>query len=511
VGVKSGLIKKKTAPRGSYQTSLSYSCCILMSMDREIGWLQREHLGDDEQRHALAHRLGVPFVTLGRDDIALDALLLIPEPVAREHSAVGFKLDGFALEVAMLSLDDLEHLGFLQSRYRVVPRLTTGDSLRRALLLYQKHLRDTYGSALEREDSPNLLDTLLRHALQSSASDVHLQQDEKGLLVRYRMHGILRDAMTLSPAAGKNIMIKLRGLAGLTGGSISREARVRVDLGNGEDVAVRVATVPVLYGEKMVMSLVREKARRGYTLESLGLHGEALERLHGFLLRKRGLVAIEGAAGKSTLLYTLVDALNTPELSIATVEHEVSHALPRVAQTDLASAGLSMAAALRAALRTDPDVVAIDAVEDREVADIAAAAAKRGVLVIAAVDTADVFPQADMTIKTAVVRKLCGKQFLDKRKLTRMQSDTLEEGANFAAVLSALKEEGKIDKDTPWKDLTFPRATGCSGCDGGYQGFVGLQEVSVGGETVGLNLTEDGLFKAHQGITDIAELQKALF
>ena len=480
-------------------------------MDREIGWLQREHLGDDEQRHALAHRLGVPFVTLGRDDIALDALLLIPEPIAREHSAVGFKLDGFALEVAMLSLDDLEHLGFLQSRYRVVPRLTTGESLRRALLLYQKHLRDTYGAALQREDSPNLLDILLRHALQSSASDVHLQQDEKGLLVRYRMHGILRDAMTLSPAAGKNIMIKLRGLAGLTGGSISREARVRVDLGNGEDVAVRVSTVPVLYGEKMVMSLVREKARRGYTLESLGLHGEALERLHGFLLRKRGLVAIEGAAGKSTLLYTLVDALNTPELSIATVEHEVSHALPRVAQTDLASAGLSMAAALRVALRTDPDVVAIDAVEDREVADIAAAAAKRGVLVIAAVDTADVFPQADMTIKTAVVRKLCGKQFLDKRKLTRMQSDTLEEVANFAAVLGALKEEGKIDKDTPWKDLTFPRATGCSGCDGGYQGFVGLQEVSVGGETVGLNLTEDGLFKAHQGITDIAELQKALF
>jgi len=493
-------------------------------MDREIGWLQREHLGDDEQRHALAHWLGVPFVTLGQGDIALDALLLIPEPIAREHSTVGFKLDGFALQVAMLSLDDLEHLGFLQSRYRVVPRLTTDESLRRALLLYQKHLRDTYGAALEREDSPNLLDTLLRHALQSSASDVHLQQDEKGLLVRYRMHGMLRDAMTLSPAAGKNIMIKLRGLAGLTGGSMSREARVRVDLGNGEDVAVRVSTVPVLYGEKMVMSLVCEKARRGYTLESLGLHGEALERMHGFLLRKpagmaggRGLVSIEGAAGKSTLLYTLVDALNTPELSIATVEREVSHALPRVAQTDLASAGLSMAAALRAALRTDPDVVAIDAVEDREVADIAAAAAKRGVLVIAAVADASVLPQADMTIKTAVVRKLCSKQFLDKRKLTRMQSDTLEEGANFAAVLSALKEEGKIDKDTPWKDLTFPRAAGCSECDGGYlpaqagKGFVGLQEVAIGGETVGLNLTEDGLFKAHQGTTDIAELQKALF
>src|SRR3989344_8401621 len=165
-------------------------------MDREIGWLQREHLGDDEQRHALAHRLGVPFVALGRDDIALDALLRIPEPIAREHSAVGFKLDGVALEVAMLSLDDLERLGFLQSRYSVVPRLTTGESLRRALLLYQKHLRDTYGAALQREDSPNLLDILLRHALQSSASPLHFHQDAKG-----RVGGGPRHSIFLVPRA----------------------------------------------------------------------------------------------------------------------------------------------------------------------------------------------------------------------------------------------------------------------------------------------------------------------
>jgi Tfp pilus assembly pilus retraction ATPase PilT len=481
-------------------------------MDREIGWLKRERLSDDEHRHALAHQLGVPFVTLGRDDISLEALLLIPEPIAREHNAVGFKLNDHSLEVALLSLEDLEHLGFLQLRYRVLPRLTTRDSLRSALVHYQRHLQATYGVALQREESPNLLDTLLRHALHSGASDVHLQQDGKGLLVRYRIHGALRDAMTLSSTAGKNIMTKLRALAGLAGG-LPHEARVRVDLGNGEDVAVRVSTVPVLHGEKMVMSLVREKARRGYTLESLGLHGEALERVHGFLLRRRGLMTLEGGegAGKSTLLYTLVDALNTPELSIATIEREVSHAFPRVAQTDLISSGLSMAAALRAALRTDPDVVAIDSINEQEVADIARAAAKRGVLVIAAVEDPALLPAADLAIKTAVARKLCTKQFLDKRKLTRVQSDTLEERANFASVLGALKGEGKVEKDTPWKDIQFPWAVPCSHCEDGYDGLIGLQEVAAGGETIGLTLAEDGLFKAHQGLTDLNELQKALF
>ncbi|MSR70723.1 hypothetical protein EXS62_01650 [Candidatus Kaiserbacteria bacterium] len=477
-------------------------------MEQERGWLRRESLGDDEHRHALAHKLGVPFVTLGHDDISLDALLLIPEPVARTHNAVGYNLRDNSLEVALLNLDDLEHLGFLQSRYRVVPRLTTDDSLRHALRFYQKHLREVYGKALEQEQGDNLLDTLLRHALQSGASDVHLQLDERGLLVRYRIHGVLHDSMTLTPAAGKNILLRLRSLAGLTGGALSREARVRVDLGSGEDIALRVSTVPVVRGERLVVSVVREQSRRGYTLESLGFHGEALERVHGFLLRKKGLLTIEGRSGKSTLLYTLIDVLNTPELSVATVEREVSYAFPRVAQTDLASAGLSMAAALRAALRTDPDVVALDAVVDRETADVAAAAAKRGVLVIAVVEDAQLLPQADLAIKTGVVRKLCTKQFLDKRKLTRVQNDTLESTANFGAVLAALKEEGKLDKDTPWKDVAFPRAISCSHCTDGYQGMVGLQEVSVGGEGVGLTLLEDGLFKAAEGLTSIEEIME---
>ena len=479
-------------------------------MEREIRWLKREVLGDDDQRHSLAHQLGVPFITLAHSDIALEALLAIPEPLAREYNAVGYALNGHTLEVALLNLDDMEHLGFLEARYRVLPRLTTADSLRGALRHYQRHLYQTYGSALEREESPNLLDTLLRHALAAGASDVHLEQGAEGFLIRYRIRGVLRDAMALSGAAGKNIMSTLRGLAGLSGGALPHEARVRVDLGYGEDIAVRVSTVPLLQGEKMVMSIVREKARRGYTLEGLGFHGEALERVHRSLLRRSGLITIAGP-GSSTLLYTLLDMLNTPECSVATVERAVAHTLPRVAQADLGQTGLSMGAVLRGVLRSDPDIVGVDSVGEQEVAVLAAAAGKRGVLVVAVLDDALLLPNADVSIKTALLRKLCSKHFLDTRKLTRLENDTLESGAQCARVLGALKEEGRVAKDAQWKDLQFPRAIGCSECEGGYNGLIGIQEVSVGGEVLGLNLVEDGLFKAHQGLTDIKEVEKLLF
>lgn len=484
--------------------------------DRDIGWLRSERLSDDEHRHALAHELGVPFVQLGHGDIAVEALVLIPEPLAREHNLVGYRLVDRDLEVALLDMDDLEQLGFLRSHYRVLPRLTSRDSLREGLRYYQRHLYQTYGSALAREDSPALLDTLLRHALAGQASDVHLQQTDGGLLVRYRIDGALKDAMTLSPAAGKTVLAKLRSLAGLPAGMLPREARVRVDLGSGEDVVLKVATVPTLAGDKMVLHLVREQARRGYTLESLGFHGESLEALHKMLLQRRGLITVEGlvGTGKSTLCYTLLDLLNSPEHSLATVEASVAHVFHRVAQTDLALAGLSMPAALRAALRTDPNVVMVDCITDRDSAAVAAAAAKRGVLVIAAVEDAALLPDADLAIKTAVVRKLCDKHFLDTRKLTRAQSDALESspsgGAQFARVLAALKDEGKVDKETPWKDLQFPRAGACSECVDGYNGVVGLQEVRQRGEVVGLTLVEDGLFKALQGLTSIEEVQNLL-
>ncbi len=477
-------------------------------MERSIGWLRQEVMGEDERRHALAHELGLPFVKLERGDLMLEALVVIPEPLSREHNLVAYRLEGNTLEVALLDLADLSQIDFLRSQYRLLPRLTSRQSLVQALIRYQQHLRERYGRVLEHAQAPNLLETLLLHALASQASDVHLQASTQGLEVRYRVNGTLRTALMLPPQAGSGVMAALRSLAGLPGGSLPREARVRVELG-GESVALRVAHVPLWEGEKMTLHLVRDQARRGFTLESLGLHGEALEVVHKTLLKRRGLVVVEGPAGsgKTTLLYTLLDLLNVPELSLATVEARAEVLLKRVAQTSVSpESGLTVAAALRATLRQDPDVVMVDSIESTEAASLAAAAAARGVFVLAAAEGSERLPAAGLFIRTATVAKLCDKHFAEKAKLSRAQQDELErKGADFAKVLAALKEEGKIDKDAAWKELLFTRPQGCSECEGGYRGRIGLHEVRSPG-LPGLNMIEDGLYKAAQGLTSVDEI-----
>ncbi len=482
-------------------------------MEREmhgrVGWLGRESLSDDERRHALAHELGLPFVTLEPREISLEALVLIPEPLAREHNALGYRLQGHDLEVLLLDLSDLDALRFLESRYRLLPRLTTRTAMVKGLLHYQRHLRERYGAALEAADSPNLLDTLMRHALASGATDVHLERSERGMLVRYRIRGSLKEAFSLPAAVAGSIANKLRSLAGLgSSGMLPRESRLRVDLGSGEDLRLAVASMPTVGGEKIVLHLLRERARRGWTLSALGLHGEALERVYHVLNRRRGIITVAGptGAGKTTMLYTLLDLLNSPEVALASVEARVEQVLLRAAQVEV-GALLSPAAALRGVLKTDPDVLMLDPAEGREVVTLAQAAASRGVLVLAGTQELELIERAELSITVAVVRKLCDKKFLDKRKLTRQESDALEAaGADFAKVLAALKEEEKVDKDLLWKDMQFARQAGCSECEGGYLGRLGLQEVAHKGELVGLTIVEDALFKAAQGLTSIEEV-----
>lgn len=468
-----------------------------------MGWFQKEVLSDDERRHALAHELGVPFVLLDPFELMQEALVLIPEPLAREHNAVAYHLDGGTVQVALLRMEDLEHLDFLRPRYRVLARLTSRESLTRALLHYQKHLRGVFGAQLQ-QDSPTLLDALLKHALLSHATDVHLESSAQELRVRYRINGVLKESMALSGASYRSIRARLQSLGSMP--AAGRESRLRADLGHGEEVLLRVALIPTVRGEKLTMSLARA-SQHGWSLESLGFHGAALERVHQALARRKGLVAVSGA-GTTTLLYTMLDLLNTPELAVATVEESVGTELPRVAQTSLAESGLTAAAALRAALKADPDVLMVDAPLTAEAVDLLQKAAQRGVFMLAAAKDESVFENPTLSIRSRLVRRVCGKKFLDNARLLRAQAAALEEaGADLAKVLGALKEERKAGKDAQWKEVQFPKAAGCSECEGGYLGQIGLHEVRAAGEESYLNVLEDGIFKAATGQTTLEELQ----
>ena len=482
-----------------------------------------EALSLDELRRAAAHVLGVPFVMLSRDDVALEALTLIPEPIARIHSVVAYKTRDGAVEVAVLDTDALEHIEFLRTErgFRILPRLTSERSIKQALVVYHKHLKEKFGEKIKGANDPErALEALLAHALLHRASEAHFEPREflsgqSEVLVRYRIEGTLYEAMTL-PREAVAIIAKLKELASLSYTlSTPQEGSFKVVI-EGEEVRVRVVALPTLGGERVVLHLVPHNAarRRGFTLPSLGLHGEALESVHKILHRKSGLITVSGR-GKTTLLYTLLDLLASPSKALFTVEEQIETRLPHITQRSIQrEIGLDMPAAVRAVLKQDPDVVMIDSIADQKTAALAQAAAKRGVLVLAGLDTPvlsevegpERIPSAEAIIKVAVVRRAC-PECHESYKLSRAEMEPFEAaGANFGRVLFALKAEGLAGEDAQFRDVRVARATGCSQCSDGYKGNIGLQEVVVEGETRGLNIVEDALFKAAAGLTTIDEV-----
>lgn len=464
-------------------------------------------LSEEEVRRAVAHTLGIPFITLVREDISPEALSLIPEPFARSRQVVAFALTDGTVSVALLDSEDLPTLDFLQEEhhYRVVPFLTTRDSITKALRLYQALLRERFGEELQRGHVDTLVDTLISHAALQDAHEIHLEPHGENLLVRYRLRGVLHEAMTL-PKRTHALHARLKTLAGITEAQAGGEGRFKVELPGGVRYAVHVSTLSTVSGERTVLSLTSEGSlRKGFTLSSLGFHGGSLERMHEALQKKHGLVAVSGV-GKTTTLYTLLDLLQSPQRFVATVEENIGHRLPYAAQTQVQEeVGLSSLAALRAVLKQRPDVVMLDAPLNDATLSLATQAAKHCLVLMSIEESASV-EGADLMITQQLVRRLCSVCATKNHKLSRAEEQKLESHADFARVLATLKEERVIEKSTAWKDVLFGKAIGCSSCDNGYRGFIGLQEVTLTGGETSLTLVEDALFKSALGLTSIEEI-----
>lgn len=486
-------------------------------MEKEVGWLKSEYLGEDEARKETAYRSGIPFVILSREDISSESFSLIPEPLSRAHNIVAYRHDGESVEVMLLDINDLSAVDFLKATMKVKPRLTNRGSLKQALLMYQKQLKEKFAGLVEK--GIEAADSLLRHALHSNATHIHLEPAVAALLVRYRINGVLREAMRLPEHASEYIQQRLKSLAKLFPITTTAQAgRFKIEH-QGEQYTVRVSTVPSAAGEKMLLRLAREShGQKGFTLSSCGFHGEGLERLHKLLHGRRGLMVVSGPqeSGVTTTLYTLLDELNHPGLAVATIEEKVEYSLPHVAQTQTRSdVGLDLLAGLRAVLRTDPDVVMVSEIQQREVAELAAHSAKRGIFVLAGMHAKSPSKVTDIltphaphaVVNQRLVRKLCA-QCREAYHPTREELDLLSQ-ANFGRVLAALKKEGIVDTDKAWKELDFYRVgnkgLGCNKCEEGYTGRLGIQEI-IEAEREGLTLIEDGLFKAAEGLTSIEEV-----
>jgi type IV pilus assembly protein PilB len=536
------------------------------------------HMTEDDMRRIESYVLGIPFVSLKNAKIDFEVLAMIPEPVARTHNIIAFRKGDDELEVAMLDTADLPAIDFVKKKVglKILPRLTDTDSMRAALRQYQKTLKDEFGDIIMKdasalkviaeengeelsendlkkiaEDLPvvRIVDTLLRHAIVQGASDIHIEPGEEEVVVRYRIDGILSDAMKLPKHASGTLVARIKVLSNLKLDQkrLPQDGRFKMEM-DGQKVAFRVSILPVFYGEKIVMRLLREN-RTGYSLEGIGFHGSTLERIHRATRATTGIILVTGptGSGKSTTLYTILDLLNTPEVNVSTIEDPIEYQMPRINQSQVKpEIGFTFAAGLRSLMRQDPDIIMVGEIRDEETASLAINAALTGHLVLATVHTnsaaGTVARLIDMgvesfllvsTLRVAIGQRLVRRLADDKLPyiLSKEERDELASQVDLDLVLATLKEEKIVAENATWNDIPFYRPKEKGETDDGYKGRMGIHEVlevsstikdMVVGNKTGdevevqarkegmLTMMEDGIYKAARGFTSIEEVFRVI-
>ncbi|MFA6414439.1 MAG: GspE/PulE family protein [Candidatus Paceibacterota bacterium] len=539
--------------------------------------VSRGALTEDALRRIQAYVLGIPFVNLKEHRIPIDVLALIPEPIARTHNIIAFKKEGDSLEVAMLDVEDLASIDSVRKKtgFKILSRLTDTESIKYALLQYQKSLKDEFGDIISTEaekirvvsgegkdlsgdelkkmaeDLPivRIVDTLLRHAIVQGASDIHIEPMESEVLVRYRIDGILHDAMTLPKAAAAGIVARIKVLSNLKLDEkrLPQDGRFKMET-EANRVSFRVSILPTFFGEKTVMRLLRETGE-GFTLDVLGLHGENMERIHHALKQTTGIILISGptGSGKTTTLYTMLDILNQPDVNISTVEDPIEYQMKRVNQTQVnPQIGFTFANGLRSLVRQDPDIIMVGEIRDGETASLAINAALTGHLVLSTIHTnsaAGAIPRLiDMgvepfllvsTIRVIVgqrlVRKLCENK--EEYKLDEAMRTKIADSKEFNIAFKALQDEKLVKKGSTLDNIPFYRPVPSPDCEDGYKSRIGIHEVlavspaireiilhsstsdAIEGQAKKegmLTMLEDGLYKAARGITSVEEVLRAI-
>lgn len=569
--IDSGLVKRKEIEEVEKEAQESNKKFTDLLVSRGI-------LPEDELRRLQAHVLGIPFVSLKKEKIPLEVLSLIPEPVARNHNLVAYSKKGDTLEVAMLDTDDLAAIDFIKKKtgLKIAPRLTDTESIKKSILQYQKSLKAEFGDIIQKEslslrevadskgddnseeelrkmaeDLPvvRIVESLLKHAIIQNASDIHIEPLENEVIVRYRIDGILHDAMTLPKHAAPSVSARIKVLSKLKLDEkrLPQDGRFKVEA-EGERVSFRVSILPIYYGEKIVMRLLRE-GLKGFTLDSLGFHGEGLERIHWATKQTTGMVLATGptGSGKTTTLYTVLDILNTPGVNISTIEDPIEYQISRINQTQVrADIGFTFSNGLRALVRQDPDIIMVGEIRDTETASLATNASLTGHLVLSTLHTnsaAGAMPRLiDMgiepflivsTVKVIIgqrlIRKLCSNR--EEYKLTKGELATLKKTVDMDRVLALLKEEKVVGPNDNWDTISFYKPKPSQECPDGYSGRLGIHEVlkmspaireiiMSGGTATEveehakkegmMTMIEDGLYNAVKGITTIEEVMRVI-
>jgi type IV pilus assembly protein PilB len=515
------------------------------------------YVGKVDLAKAMAKKLRLEFVEITENSVDPQAAALLDRRLLRKHGVVPLRVEEGRLIVATSSPTNfymLEDLAMV-SGYPVTPVVAVEDEIERVLnrvFTMKQEVAELFEDAAEQavEEQPEidlgvearpdeapiirLVTALLQRAVSEGASDIHVEPRAGELVVRYRVDGVLREAMSVPPRLRAGMVSRLKVLADLDIAErrLPQDGRFSVRL-RGRKIDLRAATLPTVFGEKVVLRLLDTQSVE-MNLSKLGFAPKVLERYEEVFRRPYGTILVTGptGSGKSTTLYATLAELNSPEKNIITVEDPVEYRLAGVNQVQVnVRAGLTFASGLRSILRSDPDVVMIGEIRDFETAKTSVEAALTGHLVLATLHTNNA-PAAVTRLTEMGVEPFLTASAVDcviAQRLARMLCDRCKQPVTIEReILEALDFPfGSVGPEDEW---SFHRAVGCERCGGtGYRGRIGIYEMMVVGDELSeailrrcstgeigqmavregmVRLRDDGLVKAASGVTTIEEVLK---
>jgi type IV pilus assembly protein PilB len=511
-----------------------------------------------EVARALAARHRLPLVDLAETGVSLDAARLIPAALLDRVTAIPYGLANDRLRVAIADPQNVHAIDELRlaTRYQIdlgvasrddivteVSRLVRSSEALSARTAFDADLEVVEDEDLEVEDGISdaplvrLVNSILFQAAEDGASDVHFDPSEDALVVRFRIDGVLQEIQRIPKRMASGVTTRVKVLAKLDIAERRKPQDGRISLNAkaaGRMLDIRVATLPTVEGETVVMRLL-DKSRRAPTLEDLGLSDEMRETLGGIVSRPTGALLVTGptGSGKSTTLYAALAGINRPEVNIITVEDPVEYRLQGLKQVQInVRAGLTFATALRSILRSDPDIVMVGEIRDGETAKISIEAALTGHFVLSTLHTNDAPGALTRLNEMGVEPFLTGSAVsavLAQRLARKLCVHCREPYTPSAAELSQARLGPEIASAG---EVTLYRKRGCSRCgNSGYKGRIGIFQLLVMSETIerlavekasrdqiekaaiqeGMRtIWEDGAAKIAAGVTTLEELARVV-
>ncbi len=509
---------------------------------------------------AMASEIGLEFVDLSDYPIDEETAQRVPVAISRRHRVLAIGWDGDVALVAvanpsdMVAMDDLRSI--LGKEFR--PLVATPSQLGEYIDKIYRLDEETESAAQEaaaaatgadsqvditnleasNEDAPviRFVNSVILQGLNERASDIHIEPTETDLRVRYRIDGVLHDFNRAPKAIATAVIARIKVMAeiNIAEKRIPQDGRISLSAG-ARKIDLRVATLPTVYGEKIVMRLL-DKSNALSTLEDLGFYTDVLERYESAYSKPYGMLLVTGptGSGKSTTLYSTLNILNSPEKHLITVEDPVEYQISGINQMQVnTKAGLTFAKSLKAMLRGDPDIILVGEVRDEETARIAIEAALTGHLVLSSLHTNEaastpmrllemgVEPFLVTSALRCVITQRLARKLCEKCKEPYDVSDADLETVGVRESTVALSKEKSLFK-----------AVGCSSCSKtGYRGRISISELMIKTEEIErliftsattdaiqrqaeaegmIPMRQDGFRKALDGFTTIEEVLRVV-